>query len=750
MRISGTLVGAVALLLTAQMCLASDGERCAAEPSASDVQFTLSLQGGRTVFREGEMISLSLGLSTESSRYWVNTASYDRSGRLESEAYCVDPDGDDPLANYFNQPASIIGGGLFSEIQLSKKPFTRESDLNEWSRLTPGHHRLYVVSSRVFRPGEPGEKSETGNIPITLRSNTVEFEVKPADESWEKEQVRAAVAELDSSPPKAEDAKHAARVLRFLGTRDSTVALAKVYTGETQKPGQFDMMLGLFSSPFPDIAIKAMRAEFAAPEHAMDAMYLDTLVELQIASDPAWSITEGGASPSDLWKRRQEHYKELMRTEVADLASVVSRKSGPARAITLNGMLREVSDDPPLVQAIRPALIASWKDLPSNTQQQMITYFWQALDGPEMLPVLRSILAGPSPPARTMSSEMRNAALRHIYEFNPAEGRTLIARDLANPGAEPTLENIRLLDSEQIQAALPAAVERIRKNSPRMVDFELVDLYGNASLLASVQAIVEREAGNQACDPQAHLLRYLLRVAPEYGAQEVRVAMAARKETGCYRMLLQELGDQLPHAQQAAVEALDDADSDVERSAAEALGRWGTADAEGALWSRMERFHDEWSGRAGDLRRTPDYESEGSRAISFEPSLAQAIALGSGWICPPEKLARLSRLVLTDYHRGQVKNWMEQWKAGTFQISSGWSPADAPTFSMIGYADLSEDQLRAKLAQFPRGTRFAWLIWMPGQIQPPVSVSNQEAVFERVRADAESHGMVVVRQGSGQ
>jgi hypothetical protein len=48
--------------------------------------------------------------------------------------------------------------------------------------------------------------------------------------------------------------------------------------------------------------------------------------------------------------------------------------------------------------------------------------------------------------------------------------------------------------------------------------------------------------------------------------------------------------------------------------------------------------------------------------------------------------------------------------------------------------------------QFPRGTTFEWLIWLPGQTEPPVDVSRQEEVFERVRSDAASHGLVVVKR----
>src|SRR5208283_3371178 len=109
------------------------------------------------------------------------------------------------------------------------------------------------------------------------------------------------------------------------------------------------------------------------------------------------------------------------------------------------------------------------------------------------------------------------------------------------------------------------------------------------------------------CGNQPKILRYFLRVAPEYGAEQVRAALAMRKDNGCYKYLLQALGDQIPAAQQSAIEALDDSDPDVVQDAVIALGRWGTADAEAPLWARLERLHNEWAGRESEIRITPDY-----------------------------------------------------------------------------------------------------------------------------------------------
>ena len=142
-------------------------------------------------------------------------------------------------------------------------------------------------------------------------------------------------------------------------------------------------------------------------------------------------------------------------------------------------------------------------------------------------------------------------------------------------------------------------------------------------------------------------------------------ALAARKGTGCYRYVLVDLGAQLPKAERSAMEALDDPDPELVGDAVEALGRWGSAGAEKALWGRLERTHKEWDGRQDQLRSTPDFQSPGVRGAALEQGLVSAIAESPNWLCPP------------------------------------------------------------------------------GQVSPPVSLTRQEAVFERVRAAAERHGIAL-------
>lgn len=658
----------------------------------------------------------------------------------------MEPEVPDPLASYFRH-GTFLGGGLGGTQALDTTAFTAEAELNEWRRPGPGHYRVYAMSYRVWRPPDPNEQTIYGRIAEVVRSNTVDFEVQSASSKWRSEQLQSAMRRL-AGPSSPEDARRAARILRFLNTKESTKQLAKLFWGlNQQQPTGWDLMFGLYGSPYRQLAIDSMQAELAVPDHAITSEFLQTLVGLQISADSSWDPPAHDPvhpeTAQAFWQRRQAHARELMKAEMERVVAVLPRKIGSACALTLNGLLMNGGDDADLALVIRPALIAAWQDLPAETQQELIQYRWPLIAGPEMLPILRRVVAGPPPPNRTTLAMARDAALTHILELDPAMGREVILRDLKDVKAQPSLDVIKLLPREDIATALQPALQRINQNNARELDYELLDLYADAGALPVVQAAFEAHLGKWACAQQSAMLRYFLRVAQEYGAEQVRASLNARKDTHCYSQLLQSLGDRLPAAQQSAVEALDDPDSELVRDAVLALGRLGTADAEPALWARLQRFHQEWAGREGQLRITPDYQSPTARAAALEQGLVFAIGGGTHWICPPDKLVRLADVVLTPQQRQQIENWIRQWKQGPALINPTWFPEDKPTFSVLQYAPLTEEQLRAKLAQFPRGTQMLWQFWQPGQIAPPVTMVKQEAVYERMRTVAEQHGIVL-------
>jgi hypothetical protein len=712
------------LALTPPLFAAETHDPCTAAPTAPAVRFTLAVKDHSAVFQYGEIIPLALSFTSEvENRYHADVRTYDRSGRLGIEAWCVQPEAPDPIEAYF--AFGVIGGGIGSERVLDNKPLMAEAELNEWRTLAPGHYRVFAVSSRVWRPPDPEEQTPYGRISEVVRSNAIEIDIATPEPGWQAHQLQIAVQALAANRP-SEDARHAARVLRFLNSRDSTVELARQFTGMNQ-PLAWELMAGLYGSPHRQLAIESMRAELVAPDHGITPLFISTLVRLQVAADPNWRApTYDPSNPEKAkayWETRRAHELELTKAELRSAVRALPLKRGPARALTLHAILATGAVDEKLVQAVRPALIDAWSDLPQDAQRELIEGRWPMIAGPEMLPILRRMAANPPAPNAAAFPISRESIVKHIFELDPEAAREIIRADLEN--GSPTLPLVKLLPAEDLTKALPAALDRIKTAMAREIDYLLVDHYAPESALEIVRAAFEKHPGAWACVQQSAMLRYFLRVAPEYGSSAVNGAMDARKNTGCYRMLLPELGDKLPAVEKRAIQALADPDAEVAISALQTLQKWGSPDAEKALWDLLE--------------------SPGANAAKLEYWLVLAIGQGRSWMCPPEKLARLSRLVRSRTQRPQIESWISQWKEQPAVIRPIFYTDRDPTFSVVQYDQLTEEQLVSKLAQFPRGTEFQWSFWPVEQAIPTVSLAKQEALYERVRAAAERSGAWIAK-----
>ena len=738
-------VGSIALLLVGTAAFGSPPDPCSLTSSVADAGVTIAIPDGRTSFQEGEIIPLALSFtSTAEKRYWADNRNYDRSGRLDIETYCVEPAARDPLADYFRAGAFIFGG-LGSTQQLSEKPFAATAELNEWRQPAPGHYRLYVVSYRVWRPPDPGEPTPYGRVSVTLRSNDIEFDVIQADSDWRTLQLHEATAAYLNSATGQE--KEPARRLRFLNTKESAETLARLFWGLSDQPAGWDLMFGLFGSPYRAEAIAAMRRRINDADHPVTQDFLHTLAKLQIGSEMAWDPPAyDPARPSisqEYWQKRQKHERELMQAAVAATATALPQKTGKARALTVQA-LAESSDllDSTAASQIRRQLIAVWSDLPEKTRLELIQYRWPLIAGSEMLPILKEFVSVPAPPFRTQAAMARDAALKHIFDLNPDEGRSLILRDLRDPKAQPSISLVKLLSADELRPIVHEALGRIEKYDARELDFYLLDLFGDTSSLSVAQRVFNDHLGQWGCAPQDAMLRYFLKLDLEFGKKAVQASLAARKTTGCYRMLLQDLGKSLPKVEQTAITALDDQDLEVANDAALALGRWGTAKSEDALWARLKRFHQEWKDRESELRVTPDYGSPVGRATALESTLVSSIATGTNWICDSEKLERL-RALASPRQQMQISSWSKQWDEGNALILPNWFPEDQLTFGVLQYSNLDEEQFRAKLSQMPIRMKLYFHIWKPGQISPPVVMERQAAVFQALRDYAAQFGVTI-------
>jgi hypothetical protein len=678
-----------------------------------DVFLQLSLTNGQTVFHEGEIIAFTTEYSSAlEKKYYLSTRGYDRSGRLDGmEVFCINPStGEDPLSDYFNGAMGFIGGGLGGEAALSSKPYPINLELNEWISLPPGSYQLSIVGNRA------GVKTENtpygfGGPSISLRSNTVDFQVVKANPEWQNAQLEAAITALDSPNPTGDDAKHAARVLRFLGSEAATRELAQRFWSGNDQPFGWDLKLGLFGSPYRATAIEVMKAALNDPPHPVTKEFVQALVTLEMQTDPKYRLPMYDEKDKEAWMRSRDAYFAEFNKRIADhmsdvAAAALQGKTGKALAVSVSESLQsDLRLNPVAKVQLRQMLVASWNFLSVRQRNELIQYRWEEVGGPELLPILRHIMAGQPNPNHEIDRPDRASALRRIYELAPDQGRELILREISNPKGDIGINVLALLKERELPQVEGPLIAKLQGGNASDVDFELLERYASQRVLPDVKSVYEAHRGEWACAPQNAMLRYFLKSAPDYGIAQVSDALGRRKTTGCYMFQLTALHEDLrrPKIEQIAIAALDDRGAEVGRDAAEALGKYGSEKAEAALWKRLEKFHEQWKDNADELRVRVGAKPDVLAEAGLGQSLVQAIATGQAWFATEDTIHRLRELASPEM-QGDLDGIFQEIQRGEYGLNLNWWPEGTLSYSIGWYGGEGMAALKEKLAQLPSGT----------------------------------------------
>lgn len=728
----------------------------AAARNPNGITFTLHLKDGKTQFRQGEIIGLELSFtSSRPGRYHLNSRAYDRSGRLDMDDFQLSPpDGlVDPLDDYFNADGiggGFIGGGLYTTPELTTKPYIVNADLNEWFRFDrPGKYRLYVVSPRVG-----AGRTDVNAAPRETTSNIVEFEILPAERAWAKQRLAEIVRALDA-PGKEEARRQSCRELRFLGTADAARELVRRFQGR-DNVCDFEYNFGLIGSPQRTLVVAEMERQLGAPGFPVSASFLHTLARLAYVQQnlpPLPPYPTGNEAQMKVWQKtyaaRRALFDEVLKRYVERLTAAVFAKDRTARATSLDTLLSFQSAPQPhatdaQAKTLAAALAGIFTDLPPDSQYMFLAYRWRQIAAPDLLPVLRRIYRQPP----KTDEAIRSAALRRIYELAPDEGRRLILAEIRHPHEEVGIDVLGLLPDEtlpEVESLISeklAHLKNLGRDSYSVAELydsylfsDLIARYASAAVLPEVRAAFADQIGHLPCRTQTPLLAYFLRVAPAYGAEMVERALNTRTDTKCYESELSNLSAAGAVLEKIASAHLADADTVVAAQAAATLGQNGTADTESLLWTRLEQWHEQWAGRAKDLRALAE-KDQMTAQTQLETALVHALGTGWGWLADTEKLNRLQQLCVTQQCRQEIENLRHQQNTDIgISFNSDDEIADA---SIAQYHTTSLARLKDKLAQFPAGTTFTMHIFN-------ADAQTETRLFAELKAHLEAHGAKLVK-----
>lgn len=603
----------------------------AAQPEGLSMELKLP----KTRFYQGELIPATLAFknSSPSPNYtWIGT--YDRSGRIRDLGFrAIGEQGEevvDPLKKHFEN-GLFFGGGLGNYSALGE--WEIKLNANEWLRFDrPGTYRLYGWSQRVT-PGHNEDRFPEGAArpgPVGLVSGVVTIQIDPLPPAQEQElleQIRKDLADNNDEVVRA--ALNRLRHLQTPASRD----LSRSLLGH---PRNYQPELGLIAAPDPQLEAANILRDVRAGLIPIGQSTLYLYRTLKKLADPA-AVNVFAEAPASVMKELLDAARETLR---GDLKS-------PVIAANLIALYTNDPSEP----TARALVVAHQLELDDAATDSLIQRLSQepqpgtdekpSLD---FLPLLRSA-AGPP----------RNlpAALKALARLEPEEARKRIIEDIRNPpfklrghggNISFDLEALCSLPKEMLLPELDATLRgRLgRKNQSQDQGIEatmmLVSRYASPALLPDVLRVYQPLRGRWACAIQADALRYILRCDPAAGVEELRQALEARSQTGCYHSVISDVLRRAwyPEALPLLLAALDDSNEEVWLSAVEMIALHAASpEAAAKLVATAERL--------GALPLPPK-PSDQNTTLYRQDRLVKYLTEGASWKLTREQLTRLKAL----------------------------------------------------------------------------------------------------------
>jgi hypothetical protein len=730
------------LLLAGVSFAANEPSPSPTPPFDRKVILRVKLDTSQREFHIGEIIPLRLFFSSRTkNRYQVDTAGYDRSGRMNLEDFHVTPSKGtvDPIPP---DALSIIGGGLRGFQFLEPKPWSIWLNLVEWVRFDePGEYQLVVTSTRV---SVRDRHSAYGLSTVTARSNQITVKILPSDREWQKRTFQQAVATLGPSP--ADEVGVAGEpptplemawdTLRYLGTPEAAAELARRLRPDTQGNGNFICYMGLVCSPAQAAARDALHKELADPDHPISDTFLETLR----------MVDAGYHHPADPYSAEEKKKRDdAERKVLEEVVAVLPNKRGQALPLTLYAATElawGLQPPPqPTLDKLVGELITKFDQLPLHEQSLLLVYRWEKIRGPALLPLVKRYAQATEESLQKMGLNTWDATdivakgIRYWFDLDPVGARPFVIQEITRPTPRFGVNVLGILPD----ATLPEVDGQLAEHLAAIDDYEtstrlaeLIARYGTPAILPRILKELNAHHTKWSCETQNLLLAYVLRVDPEAARPLIERALAAQAKASCNPNLFEQIPKihYDPVLEEIAIHALDN--PKLGSSAATMLSTFGSAAAETPLWRCYERWCKRWAGHESKLSvvSDDDYNNELVAERATGVALVEALAKGRGWLMDRAKLQQLKEMTKVPAVRDEADRYLALWAEEplTVRVGRDW-------FSVGHYTNEKIEPFEQKLTEFPSGTNFA--------IEPlDDSAANLKNV-ELVRAFLLSHRMSV-------
>ena len=750
----------------------------AATPSLSGVKCVLRAANGQTQFRQGETISLVASFTSDRPGYKINMFVRDDRGMATLGAVKVSPSENvtDPIGELPPPTFLSVMGNIPSPMTLSEKPVEFPFVLNDWARFDkPGVYQVTLSTARVFMAKSADKRdglsfifNSSSSSPIT--SEPLQIEITPADENWSNQQVEITREfwRKQGNAPSYPGIERPENDISFLGTRAAMTAIIE-HLGQNTQPRSSGDDTYLFHTGFIGFAdrpwlISEMKRAIEQPNYTVTQGFFQLLTELQSLQNtprPAGADASFVGSKKDAegqyvkdakgqyipatptpaqqlqidWqKRRADAAGAAWLLDWQQTAEAVDWKTGATRALTLHSLLELAwngnrQNEPP-IKAELPKLIAQlapvFDQLPPLPRLYLLGQEWENIKSPAFAPALARLWKTTVATDDYYAKENADLTLQRLVELDPKRNRALVVEQIKAAKPRVSIKALGILPDATLPAlddVLAAKFENPRDEN-RTLSALLVERYASAAILPRIKTEFENSSDRLGNDMNATLLAYFVRVNPGYGIAKLKQKLNETRKWQDNDLLSGVASLQFnPQIEALAINNLSNAGEGAAKDAARTLARFGSPAAQSALINRLQN--------TGDAK----YPQARGR---IEYQLVEALANARNWLCSPAQLEQIRKLCLTDDGRRTADEYLRaRAESATngkpFWISYTTGPDER--WGVERYSGLGLENLRAKLAQFPRGSAFTW--------QKVNSGPGADQVFEATKQWATQRGLKI-------
>ncbi|HXQ76563.1 MAG TPA: hypothetical protein VN797_00060, partial [Gemmatimonadaceae bacterium] len=393
--------------------------------------------------------------------------------------------------------------------------------------------------------------------------------------------------------------------------------------------------------------------------------------------------------------------------------------------------------------------IAAFRSLSPEAQRSRLFGTWRRFAYPVFLPLLRSLYESPSED----SNEVRDIALRRLFQLAPEEGRPAMRAELQRDRLRVGMETLAMLPDRtfpKYEGRWVELLERATTEEDRRSAAQRIERFGSGRIAPIVLRFYERKKGGLSCGSRAALLAYLVRVDPKRGRDLlVKAATGFVWDETCSGSVLEDAAalEWTPNVEAAALQVLADQDAGAAGSAARVLSQYGSASVRRALEQRLDLLQAIIRQRSDSPNRS-DEELRELHDAEFD--LITSLVGARSWTLTREEQAHLADRCLV----GSCGNFAHDDRSDPPVQMIAPRPLIGDEghlgFFIEGYSGRSLVDLDRKLRQFPPGTRIYWgdgpLPFDGRDSLDRWTWAERDALFERVRRDAARYGVILQRE----